>query len=99
MQMKRSPKATANNEAFKEAVGLAWLDFRTPTFQRGIDDSLIVYHVASSSHMESAVEVVRLAFGSSHNLSYPSLPLEQWLESRLRQGYEGAPQYADEAFG
>lgn len=29
-------------------------------------------------------------------LSCLSLPLEQWLDSRLRQGYEGALQFADE---
>ena len=88
MQMKRSPKATANNEAFKEAIGLAWLDFRAPTFQRGIDDSLIVYHVASSSHMESAVEVVRLAFGSlSHDTWYARVHAEGSSNERNRAAY------------
>lgn len=77
MQMKRSPRAIASNEAFKESLGLAWLDFISPAFQRGVDDNLIAYHVASSSHMESAVEVVRLALGSlSHDTWYARVHAE-----------------------
>lgn len=86
--MKRSPRAIISNEAFKEAIGLAWLDFKAPAFQRGIDDSLIVYHVASSSHMDSAVEVVRLAFGSlSHDTWYTRVHAEGASNERSRAAY------------
>jgi hypothetical protein len=87
MQMKRSLKATAN-EVFTEAVGLAWLDFSKPTFQRGLDDNLIVYHVSSSSYMEGAVEVVRLALASlSHESWYTRVHSEGLSNARNRTAY------------
>lgn len=95
MQMKRSPRAIASNEAFKESVGLAWLDFIASAFQRGVDDNLIVYHVASSSHMESAVEVVRLALGSlSHDTWYTRVHAEGSNE-RNRAAYAAIRAAAD----
>lgn len=87
MQMKRSLKATAN-DVFTEAVGLAWLDFIKPTFQRGLDDNLIVYHVSSSSSMEGAVEVVRLALASlSHESWYIRVHSEGLSNARNRTAY------------
>lgn len=87
MQMKRSLTATAN-DVFTEAVGLAWLDFIKPTFQRGLDDNLIVYHVSSSSSMEGAVEVVRLALASlSHESWYTRVHLEGLSNARNRNAY------------
>ena len=87
MQMKRSLKATAN-DVFTEAVGLAWLDFIKPTFQRGLDDNLIVYHVSSSSSMEGAVEVVRLALASlSHESWYTRVHSEGLSNARNRTAY------------
>lgn len=87
MQMKRSLKATAN-DIFTEAVGLAWLDFIKPTFQRGLDDNLIVYHVSSSSFMEGAVEVVRLALASlSHESWYIRVQSEGLSNARNRTAY------------
>lgn len=87
MQMKRSLKATAN-DVFTEAVGLAWLDFIKPTFQRGLDDNLIVYHVSSSSSMEGAVEVVRLALAStSHESWHVRVQSEGLSNARNRAAY------------
>lgn len=65
MQMKAKLAPTAKNLAFQEAVGAAWLDFKTTGFQRGADVSLIVYDTASASSMSPAVEVARLARASS----------------------------------
>ncbi|HGY9639947.1 MULTISPECIES: PIN domain-containing protein [Pseudomonas] len=64
LQMKRSLKPT-DNKIFNEAVGLAWLDFCKPGFQRNLDELLIVYHASSSSSMQGAVEVVRYAMVSA----------------------------------
>gem|GEM_PF-3014641 len=64
LQMKRSLKPT-NNKIFNEAVGLAWLDFSKPNFQRNLDELLIVYYAASITSMQGAVEVVRHAMVSS----------------------------------
>ncbi|WP_448197336.1 tetratricopeptide repeat protein [Pseudomonas putida] len=64
LQMKRSLKPT-DNKIFNEAVGLAWLDFSKPGFQRNLDELLIVYHSSSTSSMQGAVEVVRHAMVSS----------------------------------
>lgn len=87
MQMKRSLKATAN-DVFTESVGLAWLDFIKPTFKRGLDDNLIVYHVCSSSSMEGAVEVVRLALASlSHESWYTRVHAEGLSNARNRTAY------------
>lgn len=87
MQMKRSLKATAN-DVFTEAVGLAWLDFSKPTFQRGLDDNLIVYHVSSSSSMEGAVEVVRLALASlSHESWHTRVHAEGLSNAQNRTAY------------
>lgn len=87
MQMKRSLKATAN-DIFTEVVGLAWLDFIKPTFQRGLDDNLIVYHVSSSSSMEGAVEVVRLALASiSHESWHVRVQSEGLSNARNRTAY------------
>lgn len=87
MQMKRSLTATAN-DVFTEAVGLAWLDFIKPTFQRGLDENLIVYHVSSSSSMEGAVEVVRLALASlSHESWYTRVHLDGLSNARNRNAY------------
>lgn len=64
LQMKRSLKPT-DNKIFNEAVGLAWLDFSKASFQRNLDELLIVYYAASISSMQGAVEVVRYAMVSS----------------------------------
>lgn len=37
MQMKRTLTPTAKNATFKEAIGLAWLDFKGETFRRDFD--------------------------------------------------------------
>ena len=87
MQMKRSLKATVN-EVFQEAVGIAWLDFCDPSFQRNLDDNIIVYHVSSSSSMEGAVEVVRLAFVSiSHESWYTRVHREGLSNASNRTAY------------
>ncbi|KPX07180.1 hypothetical protein ALP16_05400 [Pseudomonas savastanoi] len=103
MQMKRSLTATSN-DVFTEAVGLAWLDFIKPTFQRGLDDNLIVYHVSSSSSMEGAVEVVRLALASlSHESWYTRVHSEGLSNARNRTAYAAikaaAEQYNEAAVG
>jgi tetratricopeptide (TPR) repeat protein/transcription elongation GreA/GreB family factor len=96
MQMKRSLKATAN-EVFTEAVGLAWLDFSRETFQRGLDDNLIVYHVSSCSSMEGAVEVVRLALASlSHESWYSRVHSEGLSNARNRTAYAAIKAAADQ---
>lgn len=96
MQMKRSLQATASNEVFKEAVGLAWLDFREPTFQRGVDDNLIVYHVSSTSAMEAAVEVAKLALASlTHETWYTRVHAEGLSNNRNRAAYAAIKAAAD----
>lgn len=60
MQMKRSLRATLN-DLFRETVGLAWLDFAAPEFQREVDELLIVFDVSSASGMKGAIEVVNFA--------------------------------------
>ncbi|WDM57702.1 hypothetical protein K4A76_14595 [Pseudomonas sp. NEEL19] len=64
MQMKRSLRATAN-PVFEEAVGLAWLDFESADFQRELDETLIVFDVASTGAMKGAIEVVNFARSST----------------------------------
>lgn len=65
MQLKRTLSPTASNSAFKEAVGLAWLDFKAPVFRRGRDVLLIVFQPPSAKAMEAAMEVTRLAVAST----------------------------------
>lgn len=61
MQMKRTLTPTAKNSTFEEAIGLAWLDFKVPTFRPGVDSTQIVYQTASAKSMEAAVEVALMA--------------------------------------
>lgn len=64
MQMKRSLRATLN-DLFRETVGLAWLDFAAPEFQREVDELLIVFDVSSASGMKGAIELVNFARSSN----------------------------------
>lgn len=78
LQMKRSLRATAN-ETFIEAVGLAWLDFKRPAFNRGMDENLIVYDATSATHMRGAVEVV--------NLAKYTLTADSWVTKVQAEGF------------
>jgi tetratricopeptide (TPR) repeat protein len=64
MQMKASLAATAANKDFKQAVGLAWLDFKSTKFRRGADVSLIISDTSSATKMAAAVEVSHSARAS-----------------------------------
>lgn len=70
MQMKSQLRPTSKNEAFREAVGLAWRDFSAATFRRNTDTTLIVYDTASAQAMASAVEVSKAAIGSSDSADW-----------------------------
>lgn len=64
LQMKRTLRASANDEAFKEAVGLAWLDFKAPNFRPGQDFFNVIYDVESTTKMAGAMELAREAVRS-----------------------------------
>lgn len=70
MQMKRTLTPTTKNNTFKEAIGLAWLDFKEATFRRGLDANFIVYQSASANSMQPAVEVSNFATSSSDVASW-----------------------------
>lgn len=59
LQMKRTLRASADDEAFKEAVGLAWLDFKAPDFRPGQDFFNVIYDVESTTKMAGAMELAR----------------------------------------
>ncbi len=65
LQMKRTLRASAKDEAFKEAVGLAWLDFKSSTFRPGQDFFNVIYNVASTAKMNGAMELAREAVRST----------------------------------
>lgn len=65
MQMKSELAPTAKNKAFEEAVGLAWMDFSSPTFVRSVDLNVIVHDTRCGSRMTPAADVSRWAFSSS----------------------------------
>lgn len=61
------------------------------------DDNLIVYHVSSSSSMEGAVEVVRLALASvSHESWYTRVHAEGLSNARNRTAYAAIKAAADQ---
>lgn len=70
MQMKRS--LAPSTTAFEEAIGLAWLDYKTETFQRGADRFIFAYDVASVGDMGGASDIAVAA--------QKSLSVEGWLE-------------------
>ncbi len=61
MQMKRGLTPRKSDKAFEEAIGNAWLDFKSVDFVR-LADRLVIVHDASSFHdMQGAHDVVRYA--------------------------------------
>lgn len=61
MQMKRGLTPRKSDKAFEEAIGNAWLDFKSLDFVR-LADRLVIVHDASSLHdMRGAQDVVRYA--------------------------------------
>lgn len=70
LQMKRTLQARLSNSAFKEAVGLAWLDFKTPSFRANADFFNIVYDVVSAPDMKPVSDLAREAVRS--------LTVESW---------------------
>ena len=70
MQMKRT--LAPNSEEFKEAVGLAWLDFIKPSFNKELDEIQIVFDSSSLGSMKGVIEVI--------NFARASLTKEAWLQ-------------------
>ena len=64
LQMKRTLRPRLSDESFKEAVGLAWLDFKSPTFQPGEDFFNVIYDVVSAKDMKAVSELARDAVRS-----------------------------------
>lgn len=62
MQMKRT--LTPNSEEFKEAVGLAWLDFIDQFFNKELDEIQIVFDSSSLNSMRGVAEVISFARSS-----------------------------------
>ncbi|RJG09039.1 tetratricopeptide repeat protein [Pseudomonas cavernicola] len=88
MQMKRALTPTTKNGTFEEAIGLAWLDFKQPTFRRGLDTNLIVYQSASAKSMDPAVEVSSMASSSSDAASWEKkVHAEGFSNERNREAY------------
>ncbi|TWO68081.1 hypothetical protein FN976_24400 [Caenimonas sedimenti] len=65
LQIKRSIAPSSKNAAFREAVGLAWLDYNDLTFRRDFDSINIVYDVDSQSPMRPMADLQRDAVRSS----------------------------------
>ncbi|MDH1703548.1 PIN domain-containing protein [Comamonas terrigena] len=65
LQLKRSLTARKSDETFREAVGLAWLDFRDASFRRGRDVLMIAFLPTSLTAMSEAAELTRQAVGTS----------------------------------
>jgi tetratricopeptide (TPR) repeat protein len=64
LQMKRTLDAKVTDASFKEAVGLAWLDFKSTTFRVGEDYFNVIYDVVSASKMKAASDLARDAMRS-----------------------------------
>lgn len=79
MQMKQTLRSSEKDKAFKEAVGLAWLDFKQEVFSRGKDSFNIVYGVNSGNSMRGAAELARLA--------EQSITVESWIRKATAEGY------------
>jgi tetratricopeptide (TPR) repeat protein len=63
MQMKCT--LSPSDDAFMEAVGLAWLDFKTGVVQPSVDRIVIAYDVTSSERMQGAADIANLARAST----------------------------------
>lgn len=88
MQMKRALSPTTKNATFKEAIGLAWLDFKRPTFRSGLDSNFVVYQSASAKSMSPAVEVSNMASSSSDAASWElKVHAEGFSNDRNREAY------------
>ncbi len=79
LQMKRTMRASSKDHAFKESVGLAWLDFKGDDFRPGEDSFNIIYDVDSSRPMRAVAELAEDAA--------KSLTTESWLRKATAKGF------------
>jgi tetratricopeptide (TPR) repeat protein len=68
MQMKS--ELSPGDDAFMEAVGLAWHDFKAGTVQPGVDRIVIAYDIASGEKMRSAADIATLARASTSSATF-----------------------------
>lgn len=86
MQMKRT--LTPNSEEFKEAVGLAWLDFIDPFSNQELDEIQIVFDSSSLSSMKGVVEVINFARASlTHSVWLQKVNAEKFSNEKNRRAY------------
>ncbi|MCO7574237.1 hypothetical protein NJH78_30040 [Pseudomonas chlororaphis] len=86
MQMKRT--LTPNSEEFKEAVGLAWLDFIDPFFNKELDEIQIVFDSSSLSSMRGVAEVISFARSSLTQAAWlQKINTEKFSNERNRKAY------------
>ena len=79
LQMKRTMRASSRDDAFKEAVGLAWLDFKSDEFRLDEDSFNIIYEVDSKRAMRAIADIADDAG--------KSLSAESWLRKATAEGF------------
>jgi tetratricopeptide (TPR) repeat protein len=110
LQMKRTLQATVADTSFKEAVGLAWLDFKSPTFRVGADFFNVIYDVVSAQDMKAVSDIARDAARSLNADSWELKATAANFSNNARRSalkalrsivedYNKAPVPKDELFG
>lgn len=87
MQMKRTLKPSSND--FKEAVGLAWLDFVDPSFNKDLDKIQIVFDSSSLGHMKGAQQIVAFARSTlTHDVWKNKVYTKNFSNEKNRKAYD-----------
>lgn len=87
MQMKRTLTPSSND--FKEAVGLAWLDFVDPSFNKDLDQIQIVFDSSSLSQMKGAQQIVAFARSTlTHDVWKTKVNTKNFSNEKNRKAYD-----------
>lgn len=87
MQMKRTLTPSTND--FKEAVGLAWLDFVDPSFNKDIDQIQIVFDSSSLGPMKGAQQIVAFARSTlTHDVWKTKVNTKNFSNEKNRKAYD-----------
>ncbi|OLY75744.1 hypothetical protein AU074_22015 [Pseudomonas sp. ATCC PTA-122608] len=87
MQMKRT--LTPGSNEFKEAVGLAWLDFVDPSFNKDLDKIQIVFDSSSLGQMKGAQQIVAFARSTlTHDVWKTKVNAKNFSNEKNRKAYD-----------
>ena len=87
MQMKRTLTPSSND--FKEAVGLAWLDFVDPSFNKNFDQIQIVFDSSSLGQMKGAQQIVAFARSTlTHDVWKTKVNTKDFSNEKNRKAYD-----------